>query len=112
MRIELNGKSYFVDFAHEGRVEAAAWPHEVVSNGATYCWVYEDTDNNRILHREGLRPSADGRAYCHIYDQFRKSVGRKISFTRALYNLGFSKEERKELWEGYFKAMPKDKKVS
>ena len=44
-----------------------------------------------------------GDANCFINDQFNKSVGRKISLTRALQRYPFSKEDRKLIWKEYFK---------
>ena len=46
-----------------------------------------------------------GSSRCHVHDQFDRSVGRKISLTRAIY--GFSKADRTIIWNEYFKHCKK-----
>lgn len=43
----------------------------------------------------------DGEAKCSVKDNFRYSVGRKLSMTRALKVSGLSKESRKNAWIAY-----------
>lgn len=49
-------------------------------------------DDKKILIVEDI-------ANCHASDQFNKSFGRKLAFTRAIE--GFSKSTRRDFWEAY-----------
>ena len=60
---------------------------------ATYCELMPLSDD-----AEG----AVGGAHCHPSDQFSKPVGRKLAFTNALVHGGFSKQQRRELWDGLY----------
>jgi hypothetical protein len=77
-----------------------------------------DRDNNRstrcTIHsgecqRDGkesicLTPTMlSGVATCNPKDNFSRSAGRKLAFTRAISNL--SQPQRKRLWEAYFKVV-------
>lgn len=51
------------------------------------------------------------RAECSVKDTYIKTVGEKIALARGLENLGFSKEERSEIWEQYFLSSRKRLKI-
>lgn len=112
MRIEVDDKDYFVDFAHCGPKPDCAGYYACATpsgQGSTACWLYEDTQELREAHKLDLRPPPSGMSFCRSSDQFRKTTGRKLAFARAI--VGFSRVERAKFWEAYFKAMPKDKVV-
>jgi hypothetical protein len=48
---------------------------------------------------------AGGRSYLVPPDQYNKSRGRKIAFTRALEGLGATREERTQFWQAYWDAI-------
>ena len=67
-------------------------------NGFTDCLMFNK--------ETGLEePEIIGRAYCSELDTFNKSVGRKMSLTRAIQ--GFTKDERTEIWGKYFATVRK-----
>lgn len=63
--------------------------------GVTDCIiVYNNIDGDSV---------ATGRAFCSMQDNFNKAKGRRISLTRALEQLGVSKEIRAIVWTEYLK---------
>ena len=56
----------------------------------TYCDIYV-----------GETLIATGQARCNPKDHFNKDGGRKLSLSRALQEIGLSKEDKKCVWEVY-----------
>jgi len=82
MKVVVNGKEYKIWFKHT-MLDGARY------KALTTCWV------------EGAgRPWPGGQALCVAGDQFKKSIGRKIALSRAIY--GFTRDERREIWKQYF----------
>lgn len=114
MRLQVGQDIYFLDFIHE------AWPNfrrmpnselervlgrEVMSsddvwvqidNGMTYCEI-KDLDGKLLF---------EGQSKAGLGDRFSKRTGRKISFGRAIAELGPGM--RRIWWDAYFKVLPKD----
>jgi hypothetical protein len=67
----------------------------------TYCFI---EPANKEIDFSG------GRSYLVASDQFDKSRGRKIAFTRALEGLGATREERTQFWQAYWDAI-KDARI-
>jgi hypothetical protein len=70
-----------------------------LDTAGTSCFIEstEDDIGKRRIHSGGeamLHP-LDTNSYC-------KETGRKLSLTRALHNLGASREERAQFWNAYF----------
>lgn len=79
----VRGREYRIGFRHEVPVE-------------TQCFV-----------RVGEELVAAGYASCAPCDNFSRVKGRKISMSRAMLNAGFTKEERSQVWQEYFKKQQK-----
>ena len=62
------------------------WFHNV-KEGATVCTL--DKDEN---------VAGTGLAELSVNDQYDRSIGRKVSLTRALTNADISRKERTEIW--------------
>ena len=63
------------------------------NNGETLCFISAEDDKTLAV----------GRAECSFNDTFKKTVGRKLSFKRALESLNVPKEDRYLIWIEYFK---------
>lgn len=114
MRIEVDGRAYYLDFEHspepeyeliqdefftlaDGRAVEVNEAWIQVHNGSTFC---EIQLVGGWLHFTGY-------ATVSIHDKFSKRKGRKVSFARAIQS--FSPEERAEWWKAYFRLMPRDR---
>jgi hypothetical protein len=76
----------------------------------TYCFIEpanKEIDFALLTHPNAL---SGGRSYLAAPDQFDKSRGRKIAFTRALEGLGATREERTQFWQAYWDAI-KDARI-
>lgn len=62
---------------------------------AVTCDIY---DTSKPINEDFI---GSGESYCNPVDQFSKKRGRKIALKRAIEHL--SREERKVIWEAYFK---------
>ncbi len=60
----------------------------------TECSIFDVNDANTVL--------GTGLAQCHTIDHFNKTVGRKLSFQRALENAGFNKVNRAFGWAEFW----------
>lgn len=72
-----------------------------IAKGRTWCFIFRDG----ILKSTGI-------ADCSRNDQFNKSIGRKLSFKRAIDNMlkGFAnKDVRETAWNEFFRENPKRK---
>lgn len=121
MKLDIEGESYFVDFAHsapewvplgiedcgvltemklkwKGGLLEITDGYVKISNGSTVCMV------EKVSAKEACW---SGHAICSVHDTFSKRVGRKVSFTEAIQY--FPPERRMKWWEAYFKMMPRDK---
>jgi hypothetical protein len=99
MIISVKDKMYAVDFHHITQEP----------NRSTVCLIAPfDPNKKKPTFKEYFfssgtsEPVIEGQAFCHENDQFCKATGRRLAFTRALQNGGFSQPERKEFWEQYF----------
>jgi hypothetical protein len=80
------------------------------SYDGTYCFIEpanKEIDFALLTHPNAL---SGGRSYLAAPDQFDKSRGRKIAFTRALEGLGATREERTQFWQAYWDAI-KDARI-
>jgi hypothetical protein len=80
------------------------------SYDGTYCFIEpanKEIDFALLTHPNAL---SGGRSYLVASDQFDKSRGRKIAFTRALEGLGATREERTQFWQAYWDAI-KDARI-
>lgn len=73
------------------------WHHEFLLNGRvvkarTVCWI-SDTDKVDISQAD---------SFCSRKDAFDPEIGRKVSLSRTLDKLNFTKEQRKQVWTQYF----------
>lgn len=53
--------------------------------------------------KESIKAIAVGVAYCSRKDIFNKKIGRKVALADALSQLKLSRDQRKHIWEEYFK---------
>lgn len=95
---DVYGKRYQVKFNHiwTGKVPEA-WGPKI-----TYCSITRWRNVNPELNAEVVLYGS-GVARCSDYDQFQRSVGRKISLTRALEDAGLDKFARSVFWAEYRK---------
>lgn len=83
---------------------------------SNYKVVFEHTDNGKSFKDKNWRRTTVcrikdlqteqviiGIAVCNPVDNYNYNEGRKKALTEALKNGEFSREERREFWEGYFK---------
>lgn len=94
--------NYYVDFEHFTPSDETnlSLPMELVSfvHGKTKCTIRNADDNIVSVYV----------VYCSMKDQYNRRVGRKLSLTGALkFNSIISKEERKQIWNDYFKYCKK-----
>lgn len=79
--------------------------------GKKFDYCFKWTENNKCTCRiltEGDKKNpgtlvAEDNSSCNPSDQFVKDVGRKIAFARALKKANFSRPDRAEAWQSYFK---------
>ena len=92
MLLDIEGKKYELEFHH---IEDVDWSEYTASEPeyrrATVCII-------KTPEGDFLR----GDAVCHPPDQFKKVVGRKISFRHTVESL--PRDLRSKLWNAYFKA--------
>ena len=74
-----DGNNYFVGFKYQNNITVCS----ISIEGSNACW--------------------SGHAVKCRLDQFNKKIGRKISLTRALHQMSFSKNVRKSFWEQLMK---------
>lgn len=67
--------------------------HAFLPRAVTSCFI-KNWEDGKIV--------AEGAAFCHMSDVFRKSTGRKIALRNALSTL--PKEARKLIWEAYWNS--------
>lgn len=91
MKFTLKTKEYLVKWKHLYEVEVDIGKQITyrVPKG-TICKIY--------LEEEKL---AEGLAIVHPNDNFNKKVGRKVSFTKALNSMRFTKSQRTNIWKQY-----------
>ena len=97
MKVTLLNEQYVIHFSHETR--------KIRVTTATLYKIEETGEVSKV-------PIITTTAKCSDRDNFQRSVGRKIAFTRLLkwlsngrFNL--SKEDRKVLWDQYFLSSKK-----
>jgi hypothetical protein len=107
MQIQVESKTYYVDFFHDPN-EPHSWGY-----GVSVCniWTEEQIEQIKEQRKQGLYPTVEplfeGTAYCSACEkQFNRRTGRKRSFAEALANLPHA--EREKWWKGYFQAFPRD----
>lgn len=88
MEVKVDGKQYRVNFAH---------------------LKYDDGERVTVCSfglpvAKGELPKvlATGVARCSKHDNFNKATGRKLSLTRALNGVEFTKSQRTQVWNQYF----------
>lgn len=80
---QINWRHYHIDMEH--------------FSGATAC-------NIDLLDKTGSSiRNKFGTALCSVKDQYNNNTGRKVSLARALAKSGFSKKQKKQVWDAYFK---------
>jgi len=93
MFFELNGKTYGVKFSRTGTRTFAEWV-EVEEDGINHTGIF-------------------GVSSVHHTDKFVRKVGRVVALTNLLktlsnpdtdYDMVLQKEDRKKIWETYFKS--------
>ena len=96
MYFELRGKTYGVKFFRQGTTTVAEWV---------------EVENENKFHTGMM-----GLAYLHHTDRFEKKVGRVVALTNLLkylsdhdadYGKVLHREDRKIIWEAYFKTHKK-----
>jgi hypothetical protein len=97
MKVTINNRIYLVSWHHE---QKKFYIGNNIATGRTMCEIhaYEPVSKDKTLISSGI-------SWTSVKDQFKKEVGRKISFTRALAS--WKRDERKLFWESYFNRIPK-----
>lgn len=99
MKFELNGSNYLVRFSHNNSSEGR--------HGRSTTAQLLKTESDHTV----LTTGAFAVSFCNEKDNFVRSTGRKLAFTRLLdnmQNLGIiTKENRANLWETYFQNFKK-----
>lgn len=72
-------------------------------NGKEFLTPYKGVTTCYI--KRGEETIAEASGFCGQTDKFNKSVGRKVSLTKALH--GFDKEFRTNVWNLYFETVGK-----
>ncbi len=103
MHVRVNSVLYRVSFSHVNDFLLWRVPGEKndvdISTAITYCTIRQIRDEK---DRNGI-DIAQSYAVCNpLADNFCKSVGRRMSLTRALDEAHFTKEARKAFWDQYF----------
>lgn len=114
MKITVGNKIYTLQFRHtifDSYIPRTIWDRK--SDELRY---YEDNPYKGQTVAK-LFPSADGDdlerwgySYCNWGDSFVKAKGRTLALRRLLENSHFSKNERRNIWESYFKQTNGSKK--
>lgn len=65
--------------------------------------VYEKRTLNAAVWPYLPMPLFSGAAVCSCKDNFSRSIGRKVAFTRAIAHL--SRTQRQAMWDAYFKIV-------
>ena len=98
MRVTVKGSHYEIKFRHVIH-KGGAW-----YRGHTDCSVSEGMTNiDGKFIGVGLVVLAN--TYCSAKDNFCRATGRKISLGRALLKAFPDKEDRRFIWQQYFKKM-------
>ena len=95
LRVTVDEVEYDIRFWHY-RWRSHAYRMGESSIGYTSC---------SIVVPENLPPVAIKFAYCSNKDNFCRAIGRKISLGRALIAAFPDKEDRRFIWEQYFKKL-------
>ncbi len=74
--------------------------HHDRDENVTTCKLFFLNEDGSI---DQIADSCRGYSYCHASDQFNKETGRKVSLERALDDGRFTREERREVWQNYFR---------
>jgi len=104
----LSGKKYLITWRHANFTTVSGG---ILFRMHTECYIYE------ILSDIEKRLLIQGKAECSNRDRFSKNTGRKLSLERALltrvppqiptqgkeWGSVFTKEDRKTVWQEYFK---------
>jgi hypothetical protein len=101
IRFEFDGREYSIGFHHEFNI--------------SFCIIYQ-----KVAEKQ-FEEIGHGRAFLSLKDKnFNKEIGRKISLTRALFNVELdyyghkgAKGFRTEAWKAYFGRVtsPKRRKI-
>ena len=84
----INNQPVMITFTHSGEDNSCVWFERGVK-GYTSC-ILRDDHGNEI---------ARGAATCAWEDRFNKSIGRRLSLTRAIQ--GFDRPTRTKIWQTY-----------
>jgi hypothetical protein len=113
MKIQVDGKTIFVEFRH-------LYTHDRKPY-ATECVVLTQADAQQQPDYNQHNPKyvlALADSTCHERDQFDRSVGRRLSLTRALigykprverskFKVPFTREQRTQIWKQYLERNEK-----
>jgi hypothetical protein len=98
----------------------------MIHNGLKFSWVHENNTEKKqdsfthcqvqykaeeewqnYLNPRGVQ--AKGTCKCIVTDNYNKHIGRKLSFGRAIDDMGLDKEEKTILWKAFLDKFPKTK---
>lgn len=94
MKVELGGKRYRIGFRHQTQPVPQGF-------GMTFSKQLLDRHTLCTLRDENGEIVNVGRAFLNPQDNFCKATGRRLALKRAIEY--FSYEDRKDIWEQYFR---------
>ena len=94
MNVTVDDLEYEIMFRHSQVREN--YPGRFGISGSTICFITVSENHPEV---------AVGAALCSSKDNFCRATGRKISLGRALLKAFPNKEDRRYIWEQYFKKM-------
>lgn len=99
LRISVRTKEYEIKFRHNSNLYPSTQ-----YRGYTDCFVNKP---DAVIDGQVISYDIVGSAtaWCSIKDNFSRATGRKISLGRALLKAFPDKEDRRYIWEQYFKKL-------
>lgn len=106
MLITVNEISYRIRFSHHFMSSSAKkyWRKKRKMEGAE--WTTCRIEQVNLATQEVVQ-SYEDQAFCSSDDNFSRAVGRRLSLTRAMHLMFFTREQRKKAWAAIWEARRK-----